>query len=93
MIVGFSTTIIWSNYATFNLIISERVTSFIFSIISIYCVSIFLQKMKIKDALKAISMKSSSNVFYLKGNDHFLQDFFIQKVSKIYFKIIFLLGH
>ena len=41
MIVGFSTTIIWSNYATFNLIISERVTSFIFSIISIYCVSIF----------------------------------------------------
>lgn len=42
--------------------------------------------MKIKDALKAITMKSTSNVFYLKGNDHFLQNFFIQKVSKIYFK-------
>ena len=41
MIVGFSTTIIWSNYAVLNIIISERVTSFIFSIISIYCVSIF----------------------------------------------------
>ena len=38
--------------------------------------------MKIKDALKAISIKSTSNVFLLKGNDHFLQNFFIQKSIK-----------
>ena len=42
--------------------------------------------MKIKDALKSISIKNTFPVFFLKGNDHFLQDFFIKKVSKIYFK-------
>ena len=41
--------------------------------------------MKIKDALKSISPKNIPSVFFLKGNDHFLQDFFIKKVSKIYF--------
>ena len=42
--------------------------------------------MKIKNALKSISPKKTPSVFLLKGNDYFLQDFFIKKVSKIYFK-------
>ena len=42
--------------------------------------------MKIKDALKSISVKNTFPVFFLKGNDHFLQDFFIKKVSNIYYK-------
>ena len=41
--------------------------------------------MKIKNALKSISPKKTLSVFLLKGNDYFLQDFFIKKVSKIYF--------
>ena len=45
--------------------------------------------MKIKNALKSISPKNLSPVFLLKGNDHFLQDFFIKKVSKIFFKNLY----
>lgn len=41
--------------------------------------------MKIKNALKSISAKNTPPVFFLKGNDHFLQKFFIKKVSKIFF--------
>ena len=41
--------------------------------------------MKIKNALKSISPKNTPSVFLLKGNDYFLQDFFIKKVSKVYF--------
>ena len=45
--------------------------------------------MKIKDALKSFSPKNIPSVFLLKGNDHFLQDFFIKKVSKIYFNNLY----
>ena len=45
--------------------------------------------MKIKEALKFISPQTTPSVFLLKGNDHFLQDFFIKKVSKIYFNNFF----
>ena len=40
MIVGFITTIIWSNIPDLKGIITERVTSFVFSLVSVYCVSI-----------------------------------------------------
>ncbi len=40
MIVGFLSTIIWSNFSELRIIVSERVTSFIFSIFAVYCVSI-----------------------------------------------------
>ena len=42
--------------------------------------------MKVKEALKAISLGSPHPVFLLKGDDQFLQQFFIKKVSKIFFK-------
>ena len=41
--------------------------------------------MKIKEALKNISLRHINPVFFLKGDDHFLQDFFIEKVSKKFF--------
>ena len=41
--------------------------------------------MKIKEALKNISLRLVNPVFFLKGDDHFLQDFFIEKVSKKFF--------
>ena len=40
MIVGFLTTIIWSNSSELRTIVSERVTSFIFSILAVYVTSI-----------------------------------------------------
>ncbi|MFL3007249.1 MAG: DNA polymerase III subunit delta [Candidatus Neomarinimicrobiota bacterium] len=42
--------------------------------------------MKVKEALKSISLGSTQSVFLLKGNDHFLQEFFIKKVLKTFFK-------
>ena len=41
--------------------------------------------MKVKAALKAISLETTHPVFLLKGDDHFLQDFFIKRVLKIFF--------
>ncbi|MAI87180.1 MAG: hypothetical protein CMF99_08575 [Candidatus Marinimicrobia bacterium] len=41
--------------------------------------------MKIKEALKAISLETTHPVFLLKGDDHFLQDFFIKRVLEIFF--------
>ena len=63
MIVGFLSTIIWSNFSELRIIVSERVTSFIFSIFAVYCVSI-LTKMKIKNALKSISRKKDPFCFF-----------------------------
>ena len=40
MIVGFITTIIWSSFSELSTLVSERVTSFIFSILAVYFVSI-----------------------------------------------------
>ena len=40
MLVGFITTIFWSNIPDLKGIITERVTSFVFSLVAIYCVSI-----------------------------------------------------
>ena len=42
--------------------------------------------MKVKEALKAISLGFPHPVFFLKGDDQFLQQFFIKKVLKIFFK-------
>jgi len=41
--------------------------------------------MNVKEALRSISINSSPPVFFLKGNDHFLQNFIIQKLLKIFF--------
>ena len=41
--------------------------------------------MKVKDALKSISLEATHPVFLLKGDDHFLQEFFIKRVLKIFF--------
>ena len=41
--------------------------------------------MKVKEALKAISLETTHPVFLLKGDDHFLQDFFIKRVLEIFF--------
>ena len=41
--------------------------------------------MKVKAALKSISLETTHPVFLLKGDDHFLQEFFIKRVSKIFF--------
>ena len=41
--------------------------------------------MIVKEALKSISSGSTHPVFLLKGDDHFLQEFFIKKVLKIFF--------
>tara|TARA_Y100000768_G_scaffold302965_1_gene236897 strand:+ start:425 stop:1402 length:978 start_codon:yes stop_codon:yes gene_type:complete len=41
--------------------------------------------MKVKEALKSISLETTHPVFFLKGDDHFLQEFFIKKVLKIFF--------
>ena len=41
--------------------------------------------MKIKEALKSISLGFTHPVFLLKGDDHFLQEFFIKRVLKIFF--------
>ena len=41
--------------------------------------------MKIKEALRSISSRLSNPVFFLKGDDYFLQEFFIKKVSKQFF--------
>ena len=40
MLVGFITTIFWSNIPDLKGIITERVTSFVFSLVAVYCVSI-----------------------------------------------------
>ena len=40
MIVGFFSTIIWSNFSELKIMVSERITSFIFSLFAVYCVSI-----------------------------------------------------
>jgi len=40
MFVGFITTIFWSNIPDLKGIITERVTSFVFSLVAVYCVSI-----------------------------------------------------
>ena len=40
MVVGFATTIIWSNIPALKEIITERVTSFVFSFIAVYIVSL-----------------------------------------------------
>ena len=40
MIVGFVTTILWSNIPDLKLIITERVTSFVFSLVAVYCISV-----------------------------------------------------
>ena len=42
--------------------------------------------MKIKQALNNIRNNIFFNIFYLKGNDQFLQDFFVQKVTSLIFK-------
>ena len=42
--------------------------------------------MKIKQALNNIR-NNIFNIFYLKGNDQFPQDFFVQKVTSLIFKI------
>ena len=41
--------------------------------------------MKVKEALKSISLETTHPVFLLKGDDHFLQDFFIKRVLEIFF--------
>ena len=41
--------------------------------------------MKVKAALKSISLETTHPVFLLKGDDHFLQDFFIKRVLEIFF--------
>ncbi len=41
--------------------------------------------MKIKKALENFSERSVHPVLFLKGGDHFLQEFFIDKASKIFF--------
>ena len=41
--------------------------------------------MKVKEALKSISLETTHPVFFLKGDDYFLQEFFIKRVSKIFF--------
>ena len=41
--------------------------------------------MKVKEALKSISSETTHPVFLLKGDDHFLQEFFIKRVLKIFF--------
>ena len=41
--------------------------------------------MKVKKALKSISLETTHPVFLLKGDDHFLQDFFIKRVLEIFF--------
>ena len=41
--------------------------------------------MKVKEALKSISLETTHPVFLLKGDDHFLQDFFIKRVLKLFF--------
>ena len=35
--------------------------------------------MKVKEALKSISLETTHPVFLLKGDDHFLQEFFYKK--------------
>ena len=40
MIVGFITTIVWSNIPDLKGIITERVTSFVFSLVAVYCISV-----------------------------------------------------
>ena len=42
--------------------------------------------MKIKQALNNFKKNIFCNIFYLKGNDQFLQNFFIKKVSDLTFK-------
>jgi len=42
--------------------------------------------MNIKDALNAIKTGNVLPVYFLKGNDHFLQSFFIERVSNIFFQ-------
>ena len=40
MIVGFIMTIVWSNIPDLKGIITERVTSFVFSLVAVYCISV-----------------------------------------------------
>ena len=48
--------------------------------------------MKVKEALKSISIETTHPVFLLKGDDHFLQEFFIKRVLKIFFSDLRVLG-
>ncbi len=42
--------------------------------------------MKIKEAIKNLNNNIFCNSYYLKGNDQFLQDFFVQKAAEVIFK-------
>ena len=41
--------------------------------------------MKVKDAINDLKIGNIHPVYFLKGNDQFLQTFFIQKVSETFF--------
>ena len=41
--------------------------------------------MKIKDAIASLKKDMIYPIYLLKGNDHFLQNFFIEKLSEEYF--------
>ena len=44
-----------------------------------------MTKMKIKEAIGSLKKDMIYPLYYLKGNDHFLQNFFIEKLSEEYF--------
>ena len=41
--------------------------------------------MKIKEAIASLKKDMIYPIYLLKGNDHFLQNFFIEKLSEEYF--------
>ena len=41
--------------------------------------------MKIKEAIAVLKKDTIYPIYFLKGNDHFLQNFFIEKLSEEYF--------
>ena len=42
--------------------------------------------MKISEALSSMKVGAVNAVYFLKGNDHFLQSFFIENISRVFFK-------
>ena len=80
LIVGFITTIVWSNFKFLNSFLSERLISFVFAFLAIYIVSNF-KMMKIKQVFENLRNNVHVNSYYLKGDDQFLQEFFPKYVT------------
>ena len=74
--MGFITTIVWSNFKFLNSFLSERLISFS-SHFWRFILLVTLKMMKIKQVFENLRNDVHVSSYYLKGDDQFLQEFFL----------------